>query len=321
MNFGRFGRRAVLLLSLACGLAGAQPTARIITGFPPGGAVDVLARIYADELSRELGRTYIVDTRSGAGGLIAMEALKNAPADGLSLLLATDSNVVIYPHTVKKPPYDSIKDFVAVGFAGSYDMALGVKKDARISDFKSFLNTARADKAIAAYGSPGLGTLPHFYGVMLSELANVQLTHVPYRGVGPAVTDLVGGALPSVLLPMGTLLAQNKSGGLRIVAISGEKRSPKLPDVPTFHELGYPSLDLKGWFGIFAPAGTPPAVLASLNDAINRIALKPSVIERLAVIDIDPRQVTLPEFATIVRTDSEKWAKVIKASGFTVDSP
>lgn len=318
---GWFRLTAAWALGLALTLpAAAQQPARLVTGFPPGGSIDALARIYVDELSRELGKTFIVDPKPGAGGLLAVQNLLSSPADGLTVLLAPDTNLIAYPHTVKKPPYDAQKDMIPVGFAGTYEMAFATKTDPAVPDLKAWLARAKADPKKAAFSSPGGGSLPHFFGLQLAQAAGVELLHVPYKGTGPALTDTIGGNIAAVVSPTTTMLNFSRSGALRILATSGARRSPRTPDVPTFRELGFPQMDFNGWFGFFVHAGTPAAEVNRIHEAINRIVRKAEVQQRLAAIDTDVRETSIADFATMIRSDGERWKSIIKASGFTADT-
>ncbi len=313
------GLAAALAVAAAFSAAAQQP-ARIVTGFPPGGSIDALARIYVDEIGKELGRTYIVETKPGAGGLLAVQNVLASPRDGTTLLLSPDTNIVAYPHTVKKPPYDALKDLVPVGFAGTYEMALATKADPAVPGLKAWLDRARKDPKQAAFSSPGGGSLPHFFGLQLAQVSGVDLLHIPYKGTGPALTDTIGGSISAVVSPTATMLSFSRAGTLRILATSGAKRGARTPDVPTFHELGYPQMDFTGWFGFFVAAGTPAAEVTRINEAIARVVRKPEVIQRLAAIDADTREIGTAEFTALIRTDNERWQKIIKASGFTADS-
>jgi tripartite-type tricarboxylate transporter receptor subunit TctC len=297
----------------------AQAVSRILTGYPPGGAVDVLARVFAEELTRETGKTWIVETRTGAGGQIAADALKAAAPDGNTLLMAAETNMVIYPHTVKRPTYDPLKDFTPVALAGNYEIGFAIRNDPRAGDFRSWVGLARTDAATAAYASPGPGSNMHFYGLTLSQAIGVPLTHVPYRGSGPAINDVISGVAGSVLTPIGTLMQHAKAGSLKIAAVSADKRNPKLPDVPTFKELGYPQLTQTGWFGLFAPAGLPPQQLTRLNEVLVGALAKPAVQQRLESLDIQAQAITPAAFAARVREEHAQWGKIVKASGFTAD--
>lgn len=312
--------RAATLLSLCVSFTAQAQTGRLVTGFPPGGSIDALARIYVDELGKELGKAFIVDTRPGAGGLIALQNTLSSPSDGNTILLTPDTNIVAYPHTVRKAPYDGLKDVVPVGFAGTYEMAMAVRLDPKVPDLKSFLAVAKADGKQAAFGSPGGGTLPHFFGLQLAETAGVPLVHVPYKGTGPAITDTIGGNVPAIFSPTATMLPQYRAKSLRILATSGAARGAKTPDVPTFRELGYPQMDFTGWFGFFVAASTPAAEVRRIHDAINRIVVKPEVVARLAALEVEARQLSTPDMTRMIQADNERWKKVIKASGFTADN-
>lgn len=295
-------------------------TARIVTGFPPGGSIDTLARIYVDEIGKELGKTFIVDTRPGAGGLLAVQNTLSSPADGNTILLTPDTNIVAYPHTVRKAPYNALKDLIPIGFAGTYEIAMATRMEGKIPDLKTFLTVAKSDRQMAAFGSPGSGTLPHFFGLQLSEAAGVPMIHAPYKGTGPAITDTIGGSLPVIFSPTATMLPQYRAKSLRLLATSGSVRGIKTPDVPTFHELGFSQMDFTGWFGFFVHAGTPATEIKRLNDAINRVITKPEVVSRLAAIDTEVRPITTAEFTRLIQIDNDRWTRVIKASGFTADN-
>ena len=225
MNFSRFASMLSLLALASFGAeAQAQATARILSGFPPGGAVDALARVVSEKMSEAIARPVVVETRTGAAGQIAAEALKASPADGNTLMIAPDSMFTVYPHTVKKPVYDTLNDFVAVAHTGSYPIGLAVGAGVPASDLRTFIAWARADASNASYGTAGAGTTLHFLGLMMEQATGIHFAHVPYRGVGPAITDVIAGQVPAVILPLGTLLQQAKAGKARILAHSGSRR-------------------------------------------------------------------------------------------------
>lgn len=302
--------------ALFCGAAQAQAPARMISGFPPGGGVDILARIFAEKWSEAIGRPAVVENRTGAGGAVGMEALKAAAPDGNTLIVAPDSNFSSYPHTVAKPAYDPIADFTGIALAGKYAFALCVSATVPANDLAQFIAWAKANPKSASYGSSGAGSLLQFYGLLISETVGAPLTHVPYRGVGPAINDVAAGQIAAAVLPLGTILPQVKAGKARIVAHSGAARSPAVPNVPTFKELGYPNLEQAGWFAIFGPARMRPEVIARLNDTFNSALRNESVKDRLIKLDLEIQEMTPAELAAMVRSDLERWGKVVKASGW-----
>lgn len=310
---------AILLLAIS-GQVAAQPAGRVLSGYPPGGAVDVLARVVAEEFSRSLGRTYIVETRTGAGGQIAVDALKQSAPDGTTFLVAAETNMVIYPHTVRKPTYETPKDFIPVVQVAAYDIAFASKADPRVTDFRSWVALAKQDQDAATFASPGAGSNMHFFGVMLGDAIGRRLQHIPYRGTGPAVNDTAGGVVATVLSPVGTMLQHHQQKRLRILATSGTRRSEKLPDVPTFAELGLPKLTQTGWFGVFAPAGTPAAVIAKAHAAVAEGMKRPEVRGRIAAMDMQVPGLSQQEFANQVAREYESWTATVKATGFTAES-
>jgi tripartite-type tricarboxylate transporter receptor subunit TctC len=302
----------------ACSAVQAQTVGRVISGYPAGGAIDQLARLFADEIGKGMAKTYIVETRAGAGGQIAAETVKAAAPDGNTVLIAAASNITIYPHTVRKPTYDA-KDFAAVAIAGEYDTGLAIKPNPLVPDFKALLAQARTDPIASSYATPGAGSLPHFYGLLLTQTTGVPFRHIPYRGTGPAINDAIAGHVGSVISPVGTLVPHTKGGTLRMIATTGSKRSRQAPDVPTFRELGYPQLEASTWFGLFVPAGTPPQVIARLNEIVVKAVQNPAIRERLIALDVEPREMTPADFSARVRSEYEHWGKVVKASGFVAE--
>jgi tripartite-type tricarboxylate transporter receptor subunit TctC len=319
MNFKKAISIGLLALTTLGGQVAAQPAGRVLSGYPPGGAVDILARVVAEEFSRSLGRTFIVDTKAGAGGQIAVDTLKAAAPDGNTFLVVAETNMVIYPHTVRRPTYDTTKDFIPVAQIASYDIAFASRADARVTDFASWVALARRDQDAAAFASPGSGSNMHLFGVMLGDAIGRKMQHVPYRGTGPAVNDTAGGIVPTVLSPVGTMLQHHEGKRLRILATSGAKRSEKLPDVPTFAEVGLPRLTQTGWFGLFAPAGTPPEVIAKAHASMVSALNRPEVRARIAGMDMQIPVQTQQEFATQVANEYVRWGATVKAAGFTAE--
>lgn len=296
---------------------------KVYFGFPPGSSGDTVARRVAEKwagsaFSKNPG---IVENKPGAGGRIALESLKSAPADGSVLALAQVSALANYPHIFSKMNY-SDKDFAPVSIAAimHHGLAVGPMVPASVKSVKDFLAWAKANPKDASYGSPGAGATPHFLGALLAISSGVELRHVPYRGSVPGVTDLVGGQVAAMVTPHGDYLANYKAGKLRILATSGPKRSPYAPEVPTFAEQGFPELTTEEWFGFYAPVNTPKSVVAAANASIVAALQEKSVIDSLALVGLIPRSSTPDEQARWQKAEYEMWGPLIKKIGFTADS-
>jgi tripartite-type tricarboxylate transporter receptor subunit TctC len=308
---------AAFVLSCVSGAAQAQVPVRVLVGFVPGGELDAVARLFAEKLAEGIGRPVLVENRAGAGGQIAIRTLKASAPDGNSLMVIPDSTITLYPHTVKAPEYDTLKDFVPIAHLGSFYNGLAVGAGVPAKDFAEWLSWVKSDPKNATYGSPGAGTVPHFLGLILSQATGVQLVNVPFKGVPPAIADLMAGQLPSAMLTFGALARQAKSGRIRILAFTGSQRSPIAPDVPSFKELGYPALEVSGWYGMFAPAGIRSDVVARYHDIIVQAQRTPVVRERLRALDLEQREPGAAELAAMVRSEYGRWGPVVKASGFS----
>ena len=322
MKMSRLGF-LVGVLALACSVASAQPVrtpVRMLAGFPPGGNVDILARLLAEKLGESLDRPVVVENRPGAGGQIALELVKAAAPDGNTLVLTPDASLVLRPLTMKNPPYDPRADFAAVAHTGGQDyvFAVGAKIPAR--DLREFAGWAKANPDGANFGSAGQGGVTHFLGLLIGEAIGVPLRQVPYKGSGPAVTALVGGEISATVQPIGTVVAQAKAGRIRILAVSGKARYLAFPNVPTLAELGHPSLTVSSWFGIFAPARTPPEIVSRMNEIFIRAMRTQPVKDKLQNLLLDVRELTPAQFAAVVNADYQRWVPVIKASGFSGES-
>jgi tripartite-type tricarboxylate transporter receptor subunit TctC len=311
------------VLALACANVFAQPRtpAKMLVGFPPGGAVDVLGRLFAEKISEETGRPMIVENRPGAAGQIAAEALKAAAPDGNTLMVAPDATIVFRPQTLKQPPFDALADFAPVAHVGTVTYALGVNADLPVKDLREFASWAKANPARASFASAGAGGSTHFYGLLIARALGIELRQIPYKGSGPAVVDLVAGHVPSAVQPLGTMLAQARSGKIRLLAASSPRRSSAVPELPTFAELGYPSLTTEGWFAVFAPKATPEDTIVHVNALLMRSMRAPDVREKMRALDLEPREMSAVEFAALVKADYERWGPVIRASGFSGDAP
>ena len=296
---------------------------KIIYGFPAGSAGDSVARRVAEKLA---GTAYtknpgVVDNKPGAGGRIAIETLKASPADGSALALAPVSALAVYPHIYPKLSYkpEDVTQ-VSIGAVMFHGLAVGPAVPAEVKTLKDFLAWAKASPDKANYGSPGAGSMPHLLGALLGLRADVPLRHVPNRGTVPSITDLVGGQVAAAMNPSGDYLQYIKAGRVRVLATSGRQRSPYLPDVPTFTELGYPDVTSEEWFGFYAPARTPAATLANANAAIRQALNDKAVIDSLALVGLVAHGSTPQEMAADQKAEFQRWAPLVKQIGFTAES-
>ena len=292
---------------------------RIIVGFAPGGTADIIARVVAEKMGAAIGQTVVVENKPGAIGRIAAEAVKGAAPDGTTLMVMPIGPMAVVPHTLKSIPFDPIKDFTAVGLGATFQFALAAGPGSPAKTWAEFATWAKANPAKASYATSAAGSLPHFVGVLLSRDIGVDMVHVAYKGSGAYMNDLIGGQVPSAIDTVADLSEQYRAGKIRILATTGEKRAPATPEVPTFSELGLKNVVASGWFGFFAPANTPKAVIDTLNRGINKALTSPDVVERLTKLGMDPATSTPDEFARIVASDYAKWGPIVKASGFTAD--
>lgn len=292
---------------------------KIVVGFPPGGSADTLARALVLQLEG-VAPAVIVENKPGAGGRLALETVKNAEADGSTVVLTPASMVVLYPHLYKKLSYNPATDFAAVGrvAVAPFVFAVGPAVPATVKTLADFAQWAKANPNQAAYGSSGAGSMPHFTGVSLGKSMKVDLLHVAYKGAAPAMTDLIGGQVAANVSVMSNALPQIQAGKVRALAVSSPQRSPALPQTPTLAELGHPEATAIEWFGVFAPAKTPANVVAALNKAIGDAARSKPFQDALAKGAFEAVAAETPAaFGTAVQTDITRWGPVVKASGFT----
>ena len=323
----RYVMRSVIR-ALWCFAAMAQPAlaqdrmdkpVHILVGFAAGGTADLIARVVADKLKDTIGQPVIVDNRPGAAGRIAADAVKAAPPDGATIMVMPIGPMAVVPHTLKSISYDTLKDFTPIGLGATFQFALAVGPQSGAKTWSEYVAWVKANPAKASYATSAAGSLPHFIGVLLSREIGVDMVHVAYKGSAAYVNDLIGGQVPAAIDAIADLTELHRAGRIRILASSGASRSSALPDVPTFSELGLKNVVATGWFGFFAPANTPKAIVDTLNRGINKALASPDVVERLSKIGMDPATSTPDEFARIVASDYAKWGPVVKASGFTAD--
>jgi tripartite-type tricarboxylate transporter receptor subunit TctC len=310
---------ATMLVDAAAAQTNRTTPMRMLAGFPPGGNVDILARIFAERLTESLGRPVVVLNKPGAGGQIAAELLKESPPDGDTLLMTPDAALVARPLTMTRPPYDPLVDFAPVAQTGAQDYAMAIGVHIPPKTLREFAAWAKANPDGAHFGSSGEGGMTHFIGLLIGDAIGTPLRQVPYAGSGPAVTALATGQISSTIQPLGTMVAQAQAGSIRLVALSGTKRAAAFPDVPTLTELGYPSVVATSWFGIFAPPRTPPETVAKFNELIIGAMRTDKVKDQMRNLALDINELTPAQFAALLKTDVERWTPVIKASGFKVE--
>ena len=300
------------------GTASAQqyPTkpVRLMVPFAPGGANDVVARIVAVRLSESLGQPVVVDNRGGAGGTIGADIVAKAPPDGHTLLIASMGlavNAVLYP----KLPYDTLKDLTPVTMVGEQPNIVVVHPSVSAKSMSELLALARAKPGQISYGSGGIGSTSHLVTVLFLQMAKVDMLHIPYKGLGPAITDLLGGQVQLVISNVSTALPQVKAGRLRLLAVTTGKRFYMFPETPTVIESGVPGYASSGWYGMLVTGGTPKPILAKLHRETTAILNSAALKEQFGVQGLEPVPTSPEAFGKILRADIEKWAKVIKASG------
>ncbi len=297
--------------------AQAQTTpVRILVGFPAGGGVDTAARHVADALAPLLGQTFVVDNRSGAGGQLAAVALKQANPNGQTLFMSNDHTVVIVPQTLKSPGFNPAVDFVPVARVTQIAFGLAVHPSTqaqRLADHGKWMRE-QADRG--SIGVPAPASVPEFTAALLGQHLEAKTQAVPYRGGAPMVADLIGGQIPAGITSLSELLPHQKAGKLRVIAVSGGQRSPLLPDVPTFAEQGVKGVDQSNFLALYAPAGTPPAVVKRYQDALRDALAQPALRDKLEgmgmQVDFAPGEVVSRQMAQM----TESWGQLIRASGF-----
>ena len=304
---------AALLAAVAhSAFAQAWPTqpVRIVVPYPAGGAVDFLARQYAAKLSVELRQTVLVDNRAGAGGLIGADYVAKARPDGYTLVLGTNSSHAIAPSVVKKMPYDPVNDFAPVSLLAVTPYVVVVNPEVPAKTLAELIALAKSKPDTLAFGSAGSGTTPHLAGELFSTMTGVKMRHIPYKGSGPMVNDLLGGQIQ--LAFDNSAMSQIKAGKLRALSVTGSHRLPSLPDVPTPAEAGLPGYEVLGWFGLYAPKGTPNDIVALLARETRKIMAMPDLVERITGFGLTARPIAQAEFNAFLLSDTAKWANVVK---------
>ena len=315
----------VAIVSAACGSVTAAQEAyptraiRLVVPFAPGGATDTVSRVIGQRLTERLGKTVVVDNRGGAGGTIGTEIVARANPDGYTLTMGSSSTHAIAVATFSKLRYDAVNDFAPVALVGASHYLLVVLPTSPARTLKEFVALVKSQPGKLNYASAGYGTTTHLCMASLVHVAGLDIAHVPFNGNGPASAALLSGEVQALFGAVPAVLTLAKAGRVRALAISSAQRSSSIPDVPTVAESGYPGFDVSLWLGIFAPKGTPPAVIKRLESELNSIASMPEVKEQLERSGAEARSSTAAELAKLVKSDIAMYHKVIKAAGIKVE--
>ncbi len=324
MCIRRYGWLLAALAIAAAPAQGAAPTpypnkfVRFIVPYAPGGSSDVLARTLGQKLDNTLGQTFIVDNRPGAGSMIGTNIAAKSTPDGYTIILS-DMPHTINPSIYLKVPYDPIKDFSPISIIGVSPMFLFANVSVQAQNVKDFIALAKTQPGKIAIASGGTGATTHLMAELLQSNAGIQLIHVPYKGAGPALTDVVAGQIPVTFTSMATAASQVKSGRLRILGVTSAKRLPAFPNVATFAESGVPGMVVEHWWGVMAPAGVPRPIIEKLHGAIVTAVNSPDLRERFATLAVEPRTNTPQEFRALLASDVKRWARVVKDAGIKLE--
>lgn len=323
-------RRCALALGLLCTLlpvasAQAQDAAypvkpiRLLVPFPPGGGTDMIARTLAQKLADMNRWNVIVDNRPGAGGNLGMDAAAKSPPDGYTLVMGQTSNLAINPALYGKLPYDPLKDLTPVALVSSSPIVMAAPVNSPYRNFADLVAAAKARPEGVTLGYSGNGTVAHLAGELAQNAAGIKLRHIPYKGAAQAMTDLVGGQIDLYMSSVPTLLGQVRNGKLRALLVTSARRSAQLPETATLAESGYPGFDAVTWFGVLAPAGTPAAIVAQLNQAINRALQQADVAHKLRSEGGELLGGSAEKFAQLLAAELPRWGKIVKDSGARLD--
>ena len=315
MTFARLiAATALLITATLCAAAYPERPIRLVVPVAPGGAVDVVGRITAQKLGGYLGHNVVVDNRPGANYIIGTEVVSKAPADGYTLL-TTAGGHTINPVVYKKLPYDTFRDFTPIShICNSSGLVIVVHPSVPIQTLQQLIDFAKANPGKMIYVSAGWGNSTHIAGEMFQAMANVKLTHVPYRSAGPAISDLIGGQVPLMFGPSPVVVPLVQAGRLRPLAFTGLKRTPQLPSVPTVDESGIKGYESTGWYGLYGPRGMPRPIVDKLNAAVRQMVQSQDVRDRFTALNLEPVGSTPEEFAKFLKEDYERYVAVAKAA-------
>ncbi len=290
-------------------------TVRVIVPFPPGGTTDFIARLVSARLSTAFGQTFVVENRAGAGGTVGSDVVAKSPPDGLMLIVSNIASFGVAPAVYRTLPYNPVGDFAHVALMAEIPSVLAVNVSSPIRTLAEFIEAAKARPGLNV-GSPGNGTSSHTKQAILQRSAGIETTHVPYRGSGPMMNDVAGGALEAMIT---TLVEAGRNERFRLLAVTADTRVPGWPDLPTFKELGHPDLVASTWFGLSAAAGTPPAIVNRLNAEVLAALATPEITAKLIETGATPRRMTAPEYGAFVAAEVKRWAEVVQTAGIRID--
>lgn len=325
MNFPQLARLALLSLAALSTVlsAGAQgypdKPIRIVVPYPPGGSADAIARQLGVHLTQSLKQQVVVDNKPGGNSVIAAQTVSSAPGDGYTLLISDPTALAINPSLFHKLPYDPVKDFLPVSLVARYSFVLLVNAASPIRNVKDFVAAARANPGKMNYGSAGTGTPVQLATEIFKDLAKIDLTHVPYKGAAPAVSDLMAGQIDAMFTDLASGFPFIQSGKVRALVITNAQRVPALPEVPTLAESGFPGFQLAGWYGISAPKNTPAQIVGILNTAIRNAVASPAFNQWIVTQNFEPKTTMPAEYAELIRTDTAQWGATVKRLGIKID--
>jgi tripartite-type tricarboxylate transporter receptor subunit TctC len=325
MNLNKFVRAvsaalAITVVPFTSVMANDYPNkpVRLVVGYAAGGATDVIARLLAQKLSTQLGQQFVVENRAGANANIAAELVWRSTPDGLTLYMGGINNA-ISASLYSKLPFNFIKDFAPVSQVATIPNILVVNPSVPVKNVKEFIALAKSQPGKINFASSGSGSSIHLSGELFKLTAGVDITHIPYKGSAPAMTDLLGGQVQSMFDNAPSALQHVRAGKLRPLAVTSAQRSPAAPDVPTMAEAGLPGYEVTSWFGLFVPANTPKPIVDKLNVEVNKALDAPDMKESLAKLGAEPAGTTPQQLGSFLASETEKWTRVVKASGATVD--
>jgi tripartite-type tricarboxylate transporter receptor subunit TctC len=301
------------LIETAAAQAWPNRIIRIVVGFPPGGGADAATRIAADKLSTLFGQQVVIENRPGAGGNIAADTVAHAAPDGYSILMSPSSLPVLPLLTPGAATYDPSKDFAPISLLGTYPNLVVVAKDSRFKTLQEFIAEAKANPGNVTFATPGIGSAPHLAAELFKKMAKVHITHVPYRGVAAgAMNDVVTNRVDCMFNTTGSLLASVRGGQTRALALSTPKRFSLAPEIPTFAESGVPGFDVTSWYGLFAPAKTPPELLKRMHDDSVKMLADPAVKQRFEVLGVEAASSTPEQLTAMMKHELDLWVPIIK---------